>query len=272
MSADSMNAPPGAWEAAALPGAWTQLRTAPDLRLFLGLPEAPPPPAGYPLVVVLDAGDHFVLMQDAARRLARRPAATGVGPAVILGVDFDGPREGRPAWRHRMLTWSAPDDPTALPAGHEWGGGAAFLGALTTLIRTLDAGVPLDPDRRALFGHSLAGGFALHALAAGGGGFRTYGAISPSIWWAPEDLRRRLASGAPQGSLLIAAGEREEGPAARPHAAPRRMVGHVQDFAELLGRSGGLRVTAEIYPEEDHASVVNVAVTRFLRLACPPAL
>lgn len=272
MDANRTIAPPGAWEEALLPGAWTRPchGPAPDMRLFLGLPEGPPPPSGYPLVVILDAADHFVLMHDAARRLARRPAATGVGPAVILGVDFDGRREDRTRWRHRALTWSAPEDARSLPPGHEAGGGAAFLQTLLSLVGSLDAGVTLDPDMRSLFGHSLAGGFALHALAADAG-FGVYGAVSPSIWWSPEHLRRRLAHGTLPGSVFIAVGEREEGPAARPHAAERRMIGHAQELGDhLRGQNAPLRVTTEIFPDEDHASVMNVAVTRFLRLACPP--
>src|SRR5690606_2377780 len=57
-----------------------------DYDLALSVPDQPPPPEGYPLMVVLDGPALFATAAETERRLSLRPAATGVTPTVVLGV------------------------------------------------------------------------------------------------------------------------------------------------------------------------------------------
>lgn len=266
------------WTGIALERAWTRALPpsragAPERRLWLGLPEDAAPPSGWPLVLVLDGGDFFHAMLDTARRLARRPAATGVAPAIVAAIDTMETGPARTARRRADHVWTPPADPDEAPPGAPGPAGADYLDLiLTRILPALRAEFPIDATAQSLFGHSLAGNFALHALAARPDGFRVFGAVSPSLWWSRDETFAQLdTADFAAARLLLAVGEREEGPAARAHAGPRRMVGNVRDLAARLAprfRDGDFRFA--LFPDEDHASVVNIAMTRFLRMAAPP--
>jgi hypothetical protein len=184
--------------------------------------------------------------------------------------------------RRRDYTWGSPADEPA-PAEGAVGGGPSLLTFLVDeLAPALRAELPLDVARQTLFGHSLAGQFVLQALAERPDAFRTWAAISPSIWWDRAGLTARLAGalpGAAGPSLFMAVGEweGEVPPWQRPHAghaelvarrAQRSMVGNAETLAQAMsGWLGPERFAFRIFPDEDHASVVMVACQRTLRFA-----
>lgn len=195
--------------------------------------------------------------------MSRRPVATGVQPAVIIGVGHCGEGLYDLAQRHRDFTLG-PAVVETIP--HETGGADRFLAFLIDELLPLVAQiVALDPTRRALVGHSMAGLFTLHALASRPDAFAAYGAISPSLWWDRDGVKRAIAdvnNHAPR--LFLAAGERER---LAPGAVrcDRRMVESIEALAAFTAPL--IETALTIFPDEDHGSVVSVATTRFLRFA-----
>ncbi|MFC5345685.1 alpha/beta hydrolase [Brevundimonas staleyi] len=268
-----MSLSPQSWSPFVLPRATTRLVTAAAnghaYRLSLSVPKGAPPEAGFPMLLVLDGGALFPTVAETERRLSHRSEVTGVEPMVIVGVGPGHTEMYDTAQRHRDFT---PGPPLlAEDAGRfETGGAEAFLAFLLDEAIPLAAGqVRVDPARISLMGHSLAGYFALDVLTRRPDAFAAYAAVSPSIWWNPERLLEGVAGlqETPAG-VLLAVGRREQNDApADERRNRRRMVDAVEDLgARLSARLPG-RIRVEVFPDEDHASVVSVAAVRALRLA-----
>ena len=280
-----------AWPPVTLPG--TQLRrvraasTGADYRVSVWLPEGEAPPGGFPAVYVLDANALFATFVEAVRRGSRRVDATGVAPMAVVGIGHDADALFANTLRRRDFTWGPPAGEPA-PADGPVGGGPALLSFLADeLAPALRADLPLDAARQTLFGHSLAGQFVLQALAERPDAFRTWAAISPSIWWDQAGLAARLAAALPHATapnVFMAVGEweGEVPPWQRAHPghdtlvarrAQRSMVGNAQALAQdMAGWLGPDRFAFRIFPDEDHASVVMVACQRTLRFATARSL
>lgn len=250
-------------------------------RVSLFVPECAPPGTGFPVFYVLDAEGCFGTFVDAVRRMGHRPDATGVVPSVIVGIAHAD--AGLYDVARRRIDFGGPS-----PNGEEHSGAVPGRGpdALIAFIEGMvkpaaEQAAPVDRARQALFGHSLAGYFVLRALLLRPEAFASYGAISPSIWWhaAPlfEGISRLDPETAPR--ILIGVGEWEGAlppwqqsgavaAEAEKRRAERDMPGSARRFAEeLAGRVGPDKVRFELFPGEDHASVVSVATTRMLRFA-----
>jgi predicted alpha/beta superfamily hydrolase len=156
----------------------------------------------------------------------------------------------------------------------------------------------IDRKRQVLLGHSLGGLFVLHVLFTHPDDFQTYVASSPSIWWndrsilaEEHDFLGRMTAKTPEQPagkassseaavtghplrLLISVGELEQTP--RPGDASQRaamlkrnrMVGNARELSERLAPLSqlGLRVTFTQFEEENHGSVVPMAISRAVRL------
>ena len=180
----------------------------PGYRLFVAVPKGPAPAAGWPVLYMLDgnAAFDFLTPEDLA----------GVPGLMLVGVGYDTDRQF--ARELRTLDFTAPDGPgdglrpDHVHEGRIAGGAAIFHDRLTGPLRAAaEAGVPVDPTRRTLWGHSFGGLFVLYALLARPSAFARYASISPSIWW-DEALIRRIAAKAEPASLplLMALGDREK--------------------------------------------------------------
>ncbi|CAN7694753.1 alpha/beta hydrolase-fold protein [Pseudorhodoferax sp. LjRoot39] len=277
----------GHWSAVELPRAqtrrWLAQANGQRYRISVWLPSGTPPPGGFPAVYVLDANALFATFVELAQRSGRRPDATGIQPMAVVGIAHDGDSLYDDALRRRDFTFGPPAGEPA-PAAGTVGGGPALLSFLADeLGPALRAEFPLDAARQTLFGHSLAGHFALRALAARPDAFRCWAAISPSVWWDEAGLRAALAATLPGRTglrVLLAVGEweKEIPPWQRSqpgHAdlvarrARRDMVGGAQALAaDLRTWLGDAQAVFRLFPDEDHASVVLVAAQRSLRLAC----
>jgi uncharacterized protein len=230
-------------------------------RLDLTIPAGTPPPGGWPTLYLLDPSGCFGTAVEACARMSRRPDATGVHPLVIAGI---GSPDGLDVARRRR-------DFT----------GDAFLDLLTGAVaKAVAAEAPVNPADRTLFGHSLAGLFALSVLHHRPDAYRGYVAVSPSIWsdrFALEAAADALVL--PSRDILILAGEwegdlppwqaaRADAPLVRARRAERDMLGAAQALAARLAAAPGRpRVDFAILPQEDHASIVSAAMPRALRLA-----
>ncbi|PHK95262.1 hypothetical protein CR162_08815 [Pseudoroseomonas rhizosphaerae] len=236
-------------------------------RIFLAWPEAPPPPAGYPVLLLLDANAGFATAVDSYRALTWRDTPGRPAPALILGLGQPGDRVYDPAARQRDYTPAAP-------------GSDAFLRFIeAALLPALARRHPIDQGRLALFGHSLGGLFALHALLARPGLFQSLVIASPSLWWnegamlaAARRFAARLPPEAARTRLLVTVGgleESDEGPRGAIRAA-RRMIGNARDLAALL-RGAGLSAEFAEFAGEDHGSARLHALLRAPRFAISPA-
>nr|WP_281503030.1 alpha/beta hydrolase-fold protein [Ancylobacter crimeensis] len=254
----------------------------PGWRIFVAVPDTPPPEAGYPSLLMLDANAGFASFAETARRAGVRPRATGIGPVLIVGVGY--PTEAPHDRERRRFDFTAGPAREAAPPGREvgpTGGSAAFLAFLLDRLRpAIAARWRLDPARAALFGHSLGGAFVLEAFARAPRAFSHHIAVSPSIWWDEPHLLAGLAARdrtAP-ARLALMIGEYEEalapwqqGRAGSAEIAERRarraMVTTLHRFAQAARRELGpqARIVSEVLAGEDHASVLAPAMSRALR-------
>lgn len=256
---------------------WVEQANGGSYRISIALPAAPTPARGLPVLYLLDAGATFATVVETHRRLARRPDATGVGPACIVGIGHESRSLYDPDLRQKDF----------LATGAE-----SFLDYLSGLHRRLEGELLPASSRRVLAGHSLAGLFSLWALVHRPQAFSGYVSLSPSLWSNPELQAQAagLAHGAgndPAGNrprVFIGVGGWEEvlppwmaGQAGseeiQARRAQRRMASNAESFARTLQKlDGGPETVFELFPDEDHASVFAVGISRAMRHVLAPTL
>jgi predicted alpha/beta superfamily hydrolase len=252
-----------------LPQAWQrdfEARDGSRYRLLISVPEGPAPPRGFPVLVLVDGHALFPVAATAARLQAQRPEATGIAPAVVIGIGYPNERPFDAERRQRDL----------LPVP---GGADRFLDMIVEEVMPAVAKlVPLDPNRRALGGHSYGGLFVLHTLFTRPGLFESLVAGSPSIWWqdrailANEEAFRHGGSG-PAGRLLITVGSHEQAPTLAVTAqraerlAQARMRDNAAEMAERLTASGRVACDFAEFPGENHVSVILPMISRSVAFA-----
>ncbi|MEO7769881.1 MAG: alpha/beta hydrolase-fold protein [Gemmatimonadaceae bacterium] len=216
-------------------------------------------PAGYdklpgqrfPVIYLLDGDEHFTELTGIVQRLAgngRMPDAIIVALPNTTDRTFD-------------LTPPAASDSSRFP----WyrgardsvaqrfktrGGADRFLSFITTeLTPWVDAKYRTAPYR-ILIGHSFGGLFVLNALAREPGSFRSYVALSPSLWWDDgrylATLEQQLAHASLAGrSLYMTTGGSElEG----------EMIAPARALAANLatGQVPGFQSWYRVMPGEEH--------------------
>jgi predicted alpha/beta superfamily hydrolase len=241
-------------------------------RILAAAPQREPPPGGFPVLYVLD-GD--ALFAPAAELL--RHHAGAASPAVVIGIGYPGDTN------RRDQDYTLPF--AAAPAGT--GGADAFLDFIEQeLMPAVARRFPVNPARRAIFGHSYGGLLVLHSFFTRPALFHRCVAASPSIWWGGGTVlaeERAFRAQPPEGAatlgLMITTGglegagrpgmteaERAAWTQARPDGNGREMV----DRLAALGDHAPALDFVE-FPGETHSSVVNPAIERSLPFALPPA-
>lgn len=242
-----------------LPGATMRVMTAPSgeqYRLFIYVPDSPPPPQGFPLLYVLDGDDNFPIAVATMRRLARAGARSGVEPGIIVGIDSGNlqrrardytPRFDRPATREGQPGHGLPT-----------GGADAFLDFIAQTVQpALAQEQRINPARISITGHSFGGTLALHAALNRPAMFHSITAASPSLWLADQAMLRQVKA-LPQGD------------SARPKPAIFLTVGEKENaeafiaFAAAL-RTKGYNVQARTLSGEDHGSTMPATLTEAVR-------
>lgn len=271
-------APASAIAAPAAPAAYTMPDTeswditsaaGKTYRIFVSRPTGPAPEDGYPILYVLDGNAMFAGFADARRIQAF--GGTGLDKMIIVGVGHPGDEIYDPG---RMRDFTAPIQTPALKqlyAKYPSGGRDQFRAFLLDELRPAVAKrYAINPQRQALYGHSLGGLFALHLFYSRPGAFGTVIAASPSIWWDNQAILAEEAAyrarvekdgrSARATRLLLIAGELEsEGSIAQDTAALARRL------AALSG--AGLRSEMLLLDGENHVSVPHRSITATLRAA-----
>ncbi|QFY63749.1 alpha/beta hydrolase (plasmid) [Rhizobium grahamii] len=252
-----------------------------EYEIFIYVPDLPAPPAGFPVFYVLDANADFVTVAETIRRVSRRSSATGICPAIVVGIGYPNTTSYAADRRYFDFTRGpAANASTDVPADG-FGGQAAYVRFISRqLMPMIAARFPVHQTRRALLGHSLAGHFVLEVLAQQPSLFDGYVAFSPSIWWDQQRLVDSLSDSKTTDNLrlYVASGrwEQELAPwqsqttlSASYHALrkQRRMVDNARDFAQKVEASFGANanVRFEIGEDEDHATIMTTLLTRALR-------
>jgi len=213
--------------------------------LFVALPLAPPPRAGYPVVYVLDGWDNFGSATDAAR---------GDGDVVVVGIlypvddaafiaktlnkpkrlsgEVSPPEIDQAIQILRTFDLTPPTSEAAMKAQKallkaekapgfnelKAGGVDAFLQVIETEIKPkIHALLKVDAGNEALYGHSLGGLAVLRALFTEPSAYRTFIAASPSIWWDDRSILQgeagfteKVLAGVAAPRVLITAGGLEQ--------------------------------------------------------------
>lgn len=243
-------------------------------RIQVVVPRGMPPAGGWPAVWTTDADLMFGTLTEAVQALGRRTDLPR--PAVAIGIGYP---DGSDIRIQRALDLT--------PFGGPGNGGAdRLLDCIAQrLMPLLARRFGLAPGRHALFGHSLGGLLALHALATRPGLFAAHVAASPSVWFADRAILETLerARVGLKGRLLVTVGSQEQtsGPIAMasPRAkelaaifADQRQVDGAREVAAMLNGVPGLTVAFRAIDGEDHGTVVPAAIARGVRFALYPEL
>ncbi len=248
-----------------------------DYLVYIAWPQQPPPPAGYPVLYLLDGSESFAIAAEYQNRLG---GYAGLAPGIVVGVGY--PDASR---RNFDYTPAVPEGVELVAGMGATGGAGPFLDFLADkVIPEVEAEFSVDADRRTLAGYSLGGLLTLQALFKHPDLFRTYVASSPSIWYGDKRLLSMLPGFAARlrvvpsrRRLLLSAGEYEQSPPPGRERDPSwlriadlsrraRMIDNARELADSL-RSAPMDVDFRIAPGETHATGNWPAIRDALQLA-----
>lgn len=252
--------------------------------IFVYVPEIEPPVGGFPVIYVLDGNSDFITVAETVRRVSRRPMATGIVPAIVVGIGYPNTNGYNADRRHLDFT-RGPADASVFPdkAGG-CGGQAAYLRLLgNQLLPHVQSRLNADPDRRILLGHSLAGYFVLDLLSQRPDMFNGYISFSPSVWWDRKGLSRALASAnaiTRPIRLFTAVGRWEQelapwqvmekfGNQYHDIRKARRMIDNAREISGEVSAAFGAQadVRFELGENDDHSTIVTAMLCHALRFA-----
>lgn len=220
---------------------------------------------------------------------------------VVVGIGYPNDKAVYDYRRGPDLTPASPDGDYEMPVDKHgkprtdisFGKAKEFLefvekGVMEHVFESLLPLPQLRNGRKALFGHSYGGIFALHALFTAPSLFDTFIAASPIIWWNRSFLTRieeaeflaRDIKSAP--TLLLTCGGCKDDVSKRPEesedvykwrcaaAEDVQMKDTVMGLASRLKASAKLKtVLTHLYPDEDHGSAavtgLQNGIMEFLR-------
>jgi len=263
-----------------------------QLRISVAAP-AMLPDAPVPVLYVVD-GD---LLFGIAAELARTVMSVAGFPAhYVVGIGYDADYADFLKLRTADLTPPLGAEAVArmgavgTAVGADRNGGAdAFLDFLVDMLRSeIAARFPRTAGaEQILFGHSLGGLFAAHALLGRPDAFSAFIVSSPSLWWDGFSIlgklpafEQLLAAGQRRPRVFVDVGGKEQDPPnrvpdgmgvtleeARAQIAAARMVDAAADFAGALAQAGVTELRHVTFAEEDHVSVAPSAVLHGMRFA-----
>lgn len=249
-------------------------------RLSISTPDAPTPPAGFPLIVVLDGETYFASAARSAAAFARSGESV---PVIVVGISAVS-ADSAETDRARMLDYTSAAPAELLPErvrreAIPTGGVLPFVTYLTdTLLPQVARSLPIHSRCRILFGHSLAGLAVLESLAARPTSFSTFVASSPSVWWGRGAVLTRLRQLPARGEsdrphVAITVGALEQPTARTPAAGSEmkpdfRMIDNaLAAFTVLKQKPQATRPEFRILAGDDHAEAAGDALIAAVRRA-----
>ncbi|HKV72864.1 MAG TPA: alpha/beta hydrolase-fold protein [Gemmatimonadales bacterium] len=240
-----------------------------DYRLFVAVPPGYAEAGDttrYRVLYVLDGNVLFPFTVE-AHRLPRAGGWRDDPETIIVGIGYPVDQYYLEAADARNLDYTPtklllPDTLCGAYLRHPSGGGAAFLRVVREeIIPFVDARYRTTADR-GIMGHSHGGTFALYALLAAPGLFRRYAALSPSLWWDRGVMFGYEASLARERKDLDASVFLSYGSAESPC-----IMQPAQRMADSLRahRYSGLDVQLQVFPDENHMTVLPSAIGQALR-------
>lgn len=273
-------------------------------RIIVAPPKGPAPPAGYPVIYIMDGNAWMPMAAEVIRTSLDFGLRSKVEPAVVVGIGypiagaFDTTRR-----LHDLTTRSELPRPVSKIVPTDSGGYEAMIRFVQERVKPdIEKRFPIDRNRQALAGHSLGGLFTLRTLMNHPDWFQTYLAFSPSIWWHDAALIKEALALTPSAAqraarVYIGIGELEEYKtdayvaeimaslrarlAADPkalggdtvesymatmHNREHHMVDNARDMARIL-TDKGMKVRYDQFPEEDHFSVLPSQIGRAIPYA-----
>ncbi|MBE7184106.1 MAG: alpha/beta hydrolase [Methylobacterium mesophilicum] len=258
-------------------------------RLLLFVPPGEAPSEGWPLLAMTDGNSCFGTAVDALRAQAPYPKGTHVGWGVIAALGYPTDEAYDPLRRSWDL--SPPPGttyPPFTPDGPEvrTGGADGFRRFIESrALPFIETQTAIDPIRRALFGHSFGGLFALHTLFTRASLFQTIIAVSPTIHWedcglleteakadfdVPIRPRVHLSAGEHEGDRLAPFQETQEDAVERLEKLRKaRTAAYAEEMAARLARPDGanLETRFELFAGETHMGVPTPAIGRAVQIA-----
>lgn len=229
-------------------------------------------------LIVADGTGLFGLVADTIR-LMQIPAL--VPPMLVVGVGYPAASviADTVGIRVRDLT------PSVVEGFDGSGGADAFRSFIADeLMPWLSDRHPGATGRTTFFGHSLGGLFGAHVMLTRPATFDRYILSSPSLWWDRHRILDEVTTAAGLaeieasvfagiGALETDEGRRLEaadlpdGHPAKPPEARLDMVDDLRRFVEALAARDltGLDLWSEVFPDEFHATVPGVVLSRALR-------
>ena len=269
-------------------------------RIQIATPFGPAPKGGYPVLYVLDGDAYFPLFASGARL---RALTNEIEQTVIVGIGYpDSQNNFAKALARRTYDLTQAEDLNsasrkvneALTPGErlEFGHADDFIKVIDTEIKPrVAAALPVNPERTAIFGHSLGGLFVLHTLFTHPKAFQTYLALSPSIWTVDKlvlkdepAFSRLVAEGQATPRIYIGVGGEEQSiskyapqPGITVAESDRgvqkdAMVDNARDLASRLAAlkgAPGYVVNSRIFEGETHIRVPYASMNTVLSFAFP---
>lgn len=162
----------------------------------VGIPKAPPPREGYPVLYMVDG--------NAAIGLVNEPeleALNILSPPVLVAVGYD--TYSRVDTLSRAYDYTPPVTQDGKPIapvvrGRPGGGAEIFARFIEGEIKPrVEALASIDRNRQTLWGHSYGGLFALYMLQAYPGYYQRYAAGDASLWYHDGELVQALLATRP---------------------------------------------------------------------------
>ncbi len=244
-----------------------------NYRVYVGIPDAPPPAHGYPVLYALD-GNALLgqLTPQRLQQLNRQAPAMLVLIGHATDLRFDVVAR---SWDYTPVTADGQTITDALHPERRNGGAEAFLNLLQQHIRPAVAKLaPLNPRQQTLWGHSYGGLLVLYTLLTRPYAFQQYIAADPSLWWHNGDLLHRLRAFAatppalaPVRLQLQHSGQPSPQPAATDDALSRRRqqaLRHTDNqtlsrLATQLAAVPQLQVQYRHYPQYHHGQLLGAS-------------
>lgn len=233
-------------------------------RIMISKPDQDPPLGGYSTIYTLDGNATFATGAEAVRLQTRKPK--GFEPAILVAVGYETNEPFETSMRY--FDYTSPAQIEDLPKRKNGapypaiGGDDTFRTFLKTqLIPEIERRFPTNPNRRALFGHSLGGLFVLNTFFTDTHTYSTYIAGSPSVWWNQFKLLEKSRLFVANNNfdfagkrLLIGVGGSE----------PKEMVEAARKTADILKplSQKGLQLRHVEFAEEGHISVLPALLSR----------